>query len=223
MTDFIFFLPRHIIPPRAERAAFLRLSVLCALFILPVILPVVAHDHMRQPVFIAAYAISDHRLITPPHPRQRTRVGAAIGRPQRHPTITSAPVQIRTQFGDANSHRRALICQPIPRTSDARPYARKRPVVAAALASRRSGQSRSAHILRRLSNYAMRSAARRKKALEPNPVPGPFCACWVSLRSLRRDAAAGRGKPDRALAGQINRDIILRQKVQRLFVLRLFA
>ncbi len=73
MTDFIFFLPRHIIPPRAERAAFLRLSVLCALFIRPV---VAAHStapaatHPRRGGHWPSAAASNDHISTGanPHP-----------------------------------------------------------------------------------------------------------------------------------------------------------
>ena len=73
MTDFIFFLPRHIIPPRAERAAFLRLSVLCALFIRPV---VAAHStapaatHSRRGGHWPSAAASNDHISTGanPHP-----------------------------------------------------------------------------------------------------------------------------------------------------------
>ncbi len=160
MTDFIFFLPRHIIPPRAERAAFLRLSVLCALFILPVILPVVAHDHMRQPVFIAAYAISDHRLITPPHPRPPAATHSRRG--GHWPSAAASNDHISTganphpvwhrEFASARSYLPADTadeqCSPLrmktPRSGRCTSFASQRPLAAhstapAATHSRRGG------------------------------------------------------------------------------------
>ena len=82
MTDFIFFLPRHIIPPRAERAAFLRLSVLCALFIRPV---VTAHStapaatHSRRGGHWPSAAASNDHISTGanPHPVWRREFASA--------------------------------------------------------------------------------------------------------------------------------------------------